>query len=109
MAIIHIVHFAYSCDEATKQEIARRFLQMKTQCVSQSDSKPYILSLTGGKNNSPEGMNDGLEHTFVVKFANNEDRAYYLDEDPVHQEFKKFALSSGVSKGVVLDFDEDQF
>lgn len=61
MAIIHIVHFAYSCDEATKQEIASRFLQMKTTCLSVSDSKPYILSLTGGKNSSPEGMNDGLE------------------------------------------------
>lgn len=61
MAIVHIVHFAYNCDEATKQEIASRFLKMQSQCVSKTDSKPYILSLTGGKNNSPEGMNDGLE------------------------------------------------
>jgi len=38
-----------------------------------------------------------------------QDRDYYLDHDPVHQEFKNFALSSGVSKGVVLDFDEGQF
>lgn len=61
MAIVHIVHFAYNCDEATKQEIASRFLKMQQQCISKTDSKPYILSLTGGKNNSPEGMNDGLE------------------------------------------------
>lgn len=49
------------------------------------------------------------QHSFVAKFANVEDRDYYLDHDPVHQDFKNFALSSGVSKGVVLDFDEGQF
>lgn len=61
MAITHIVHFAYNCNEDTKKQIASRFLALKDQCVSKTSGKPYILSLIGGKNNSPEGMNDGLE------------------------------------------------
>lgn len=49
------------------------------------------------------------QHTFVVTFANLEDRDYYLDTDPAHLDFKQFVLASGVSKGVVMDFDENQF
>ena len=51
----------------------------------------------------------GKRIAFVAKFANLEDRDYYLDHDPVHEEFKAFVGSNGVSKAVVLDFDEGQF
>jgi len=62
MAIIHIVHFAYkaTCDAGTKADIADKFLKLKQTCLNK-DGKPYILDITGGKNNSTEGVSEGLE------------------------------------------------
>jgi hypothetical protein len=43
-------------------------------------------------------------HGFVVEFENAEDRDYYVDKDPAHQEFVKFA--GGVANGVkVVDYE----
>lgn len=45
-----------------------------------------------------------LQHTYVVTFKNQTDRAYYLDTDPAHQDFKKLVLEH-VSKLTVMDFE----
>jgi hypothetical protein len=44
-----------------------------------------------------------MDVVFVVDFANEEDRDYYLDTDHAHQEFKKLAGKTAESV-VVLDF-----
>jgi hypothetical protein len=160
MAVIHIVHFQYNrsaCDAATKADIADRFLKLKQKCLNK-DGKPYILDITGGTNNSPEGVAEKLEvsayllpllhahvhtwmpaqlrspsvsrdwrssssrltlllcvsfsslqHSFVVKFANLQDRDYYLSGDAVHAEFGKYVHGNGLERAVVLDFEEGVF
>lgn len=59
--ITHIVHFAYKpeVDLSTRHLLASRFLLLLESC--KRDGKPYILSLTGGKQNSTEGVDKGLE------------------------------------------------
>ena len=69
-----------------------------------TSNKTYIVSGTGGVDNSPEGQQvrwspsvifcvdvaqGGFTHGFVVEFASKEDRDYYVSKDPVHQEFVK--------------------
>ena len=45
---------------------------------------------------------------FVSEFENEKDRDYYVNEDPVHDEFKKFVL--GVAEVVrVVDFEPGKF
>ena len=47
----------------------------------------------------------GLTHGFVVEFASEEDREYYLTKDPAHLEFGK--TNSSKWDGVtVLDYEK---
>lgn len=63
---------------------------------------PLITGLEWGTNSSPEGLDKGFTHIWIVSFANGQDRDAYL----VHPEHKAFV---GLLKGVleepfVLDF-----
>lgn len=95
-------------------------MTLSEKCIHPTSQKPYIKSFSGGKNNSPEGYavnrvsihirrsltfpQDPYTHGFVVEFENAEDRDYYVDKDPDHQEFVKFA--GGVANGVkVVDYE----
>lgn len=60
-------------------EIEERFPLLK-------DSIEGIVSIEWGTNNSPEGLNKGFTHCFVVTFANDAARSTYLPH-PKHQEF----------------------
>lgn len=42
-------------------------------------------------------------HAFVVEFASEEDRKYYVEEDPAHLEFKK-SLKGVVERVGVVDY-----
>ena len=57
--VVHLVMFKYRSDEEGI-EVARRFQALATECLNK-DGKPYIVSLTGGVNNSTEGFDKGLE------------------------------------------------
>ncbi|ORY70783.1 stress responsive A/B barrel domain-domain-containing protein [Leucosporidium creatinivorum] len=108
--IHHIVSFAYNPDvsSAEKALIGSRFLALKDTCLSPSDNKtPYILEVTGGSNNSPEGAAKGFDHSFVVTFATEEDRDYYL-KDPAHDAFKA-TLAGKLKEVYVFDFAPGQF
>lgn len=105
MALVHTVLFQFK-DSAQPEAIraaCKHFLSLKDTCIHPTANKPYILSLAGGKDNSPEGAQHGLTHGFVVTFASVEDRDYYVSTDPVH---KAFVGSVGdiVEKVTVLDF-----
>ena len=63
---------------------------------------PEIKDYEWGLNNSPEGLNDGLTHCFLVTFASEEDRAIYLPH-PEHQAFVKI-LRPHLEKAVVVDY-----
>jgi len=61
-----------------------------------------IQSYEWGTNSSPEGLNQGLTHCFILTFNTDKDRDAYLIH-PAHKEFGKI-LGPYMEKVTVLDF-----
>ena len=67
--ITHVVHFGYSAgvSNTEKHLIASKLLLLQDTCLlpaapgSARARQPYILSISGGTNNSPEQHANGLE------------------------------------------------
>lgn len=110
MVVHHIVSFAYNAEvsSAEKALIGSRFLALKVTCLSPSDNQPYILEVSGGRNNSPEGAAKGYEHSFIATFASEEDRDFYVNDDPVHEAFKQ-TLAERLKEVFVFDFTPGEF
>jgi hypothetical protein len=93
----HVVSFKFkdsaSADDVKKIEQAFKDLQKKIN---------VIRSYDWGKNNSPEGLNKGFTHCFVLTFDNDADRKTYLDH-PDHKEFGKM-LGPILGDVFVIDF-----
>ena len=53
-------------------------------------------------------IQNGMSHAFVVEFENVEDRDYYVNDNPVHDEFKKLA-GKVLEKAQVVDFTDGIF
>jgi hypothetical protein len=101
-------------------------LALKDKCLHPTSKTPYVKSGIGGKQNSPEGktvsfpilslyetgltssFQGGMTHIFVVEFANEEDRTYYLEKDPVHLGFVK-SIGGVVKNAQVVDFTPGVF
>jgi len=49
-----------------------------------------------------------MTHAFILHFYSNEDRDYYVNDDPAHQEFKKIAATV-LEKAQVVDFQDGVF
>jgi hypothetical protein len=49
---------------------------------------PFVTDFEWGRNSSPENLNEGYTHCFIVTFANEKDRDTYLPH-PAHQVFCK--------------------
>ncbi|KAK3381005.1 stress responsive A/B barrel domain-containing protein [Podospora didyma] len=81
-----------------------RFLALKDTCIHPTAQTPYIKSVTGGKDNSPEGFQNGITHGFVVEFALAEDRDYYVSTDPSHLAFVA-SIGELVEKAIVVDYN----
>ncbi|KAK4703459.1 hypothetical protein P7C70_g2760, partial [Phenoliferia sp. Uapishka_3] len=103
---LHALQYKSEVTNTERHLIASKFLALLDTCAL--NEKPYILSATGGKNNSPEGQTRGLEHSFVLTFASLADRDYYLDVDPAHQAFKA-DIGSKIASAVVMDFEAGVF
>ncbi|PBP17627.1 hypothetical protein BUE80_DR011591 [Diplocarpon rosae] len=103
--IMHIVMFEYKegAKPAEVQEANARMLALKDKCVHPITKTPYVRMGMGGRQNSPEGLTGGVQYIFLIEFANEEDRAYYLDKDPVHVAFKS-SIGGVVEKVQVVDF-----
>ncbi|KAH8599407.1 hypothetical protein B0O99DRAFT_669332 [Bisporella sp. PMI_857] len=110
MALVHIVLFKFksSLSSDVIKAACARMLALKESCIHPTSQEPYILESSGGKDNSPEGLQDGLSHGFVVKFASERDRDYYVKEDPVHQTFVK-SLDGLIEKVTVVDYEQGNF
>ncbi|KAF5564461.1 hypothetical protein FNAPI_2169 [Fusarium napiforme] len=108
MSITHTVLFQFK-DNVDQKDITKTcddFLQLKDLCIHPTSKKPYIISLQGGKDNSPEGMQNGITHGFVATFESAEDRDYYVKTDPAHQAFiakMSFKPTNEASLGLGLD------
>jgi Stress responsive A/B Barrel Domain len=112
-SVTHIVLFRFRDDAsaADRAEVERRFraLQRATR-----DGRELIRSLRAGTQTSPEGAGRGFEIGFVLEFASEGDRNYYLGRpfvddpalfDPAHDAFKQFVGPYLAPDGVlVFDF-----
>ncbi|WEW59210.1 hypothetical protein PRK78_004679 [Emydomyces testavorans] len=110
MGLTHIVLFQFkpqTSPEAIK-DVCVRMLELKDNCIHPTSRRPYIKSVTGGKDNSIEKIQNGITHAFVVEFENAQDRDYYVQEDPAHQAFVK-SVGSVLEKAHVVDFTEGVF
>ncbi|WP_323084330.1 Dabb family protein [Providencia alcalifaciens] len=109
----HIVLFRYidGVTDAQKGEIIRRFRALKD---SLRDNQPYILAIDAGRQNSEEGLEQGYQQGFIVTFASEGDRNYYVGEplvtdpryyDRQHAAFKQFIRPYLMVNAGVLVFD----
>ncbi|KAL5362636.1 hypothetical protein BJX96DRAFT_154282 [Aspergillus floccosus] len=110
MSVTHIVLFQFKADATPEvvKDVCSRMLALKDECIHPTSQKPYIKFSSGGADNSPEGIQNGITHAFVVEFASAADRDYYVKEDPTHQEFVR-SLGGVIEKAQVIDFTPGVF
>ncbi|KAK2795360.1 hypothetical protein FQN50_009751 [Emmonsiellopsis sp. PD_5] len=110
MGVTHIVLFQFKASASADaiKDVCDRMLALKDICIHPTDQKPYLKTSIGGRDNSPEGLQDGITHAFVVEFENVEDRDYYVNKDPAHLDFVG-GLGDVVQKVQVIDFTNGVF
>lgn len=93
----HVVLFSFkatsSVDDVKKVEDAFRALPSKIK---------EIKGFEWGKNNSPEGLDQGFTHCFLVSFSSEKDREVYLPH-PAHKAFVD-VLKPHLEKVLVIDY-----
>jgi len=110
MPLVHIVLFEFkpSTEKADIDAACERMLALRQNCIHPTTKQPYILDSSGGRDNSPEGHQGGFSHGFVSHFANEEDRRYYLEEDPAHLAFVK-SVGAFIQNVRVVDYTPGKF
>ncbi|KAJ5152215.1 hypothetical protein N7492_010510 [Penicillium capsulatum] len=110
MSITHIVMFQFKPETPAQlvDDACQWMLSLKEKCIHPTSQNPYIQMSSGGTDNSKEGLQNGITHAFVVEFANAEDRDYYVDKDPAHQEFVQY-VKGIIQKAQVIDFTPGLF
>ncbi|KAI9923935.1 hypothetical protein ASPWEDRAFT_58679 [Aspergillus wentii DTO 134E9] len=110
MGITHIVQFQFKSDISADviEDTCKRMLALKDTCLHPVSQQPYIKSSFGGKDNSIEGIQNGITHAFVVEFENAEDRDFYVRSDSVHHAFVK-SLDGLIDKAQVIDFTHGKY
>ena len=93
----HVVLFKFK-DSASQTQVAKLVEEFRAL----PKKIPVIADFEYGVNNSPEGLNDGLTHCFLVTFKNEKDREAYLP----HAAHKAFVeqLMPHLEKAVVVDY-----
>jgi hypothetical protein len=93
----HVVLFKFkeTANEANIKTVVDAFLVLPSKIKS-------IKKFEYGTNNSPEKLNEGLTHCFLVSFSNEKDRDNYL-VDPAHAAFVE-VLKPFLDKVVVIDY-----
>ena len=93
----HVVLFKFkpTATEAQIKMVEETFKQLPATIKT-------IKAFEWGKNNSPEGLNEGLTHCFLVTFASEKDRDEYLPH-PAHKAFVE-KLGGLLDKAVVVDY-----
>ena len=93
----HVVLFGWKegTDSAEIKKVVDAFRQLPSQIK-------LIKSFEWGTNNSPEGLNNGLTHCFLLSFSSEADRDAYLVH-PAHKAFGSL-LKPKPDKITVLDY-----
>lgn len=111
--VTHIVllRFAAAVPAAERAGAVQAFLSLKDDC--QRQGVPYIRSIEHGTQQSGEDATGGFEHAFIMTFASEGDRNYYVGEplvndpachDPAHHAFKAM-IGAKLAPGGVVVFD----
>ncbi|KAF8178555.1 hypothetical protein K438DRAFT_1726133 [Mycena galopus ATCC 62051] len=102
--------FQFKADASPEavQEACVRMLSLKEGCIHPESRLPCIKSLTGGKDNSTEGLQNGIQYAFVVEFESAADRDYYVVTDPTHKAFVK-SIAAIMQKAIVVDYNVGLF
>jgi hypothetical protein len=110
--VTHIVLFRYreDCGPQERAEVERRFRDLQ---AARRDGRAFIRSIRAGGQISPEAGAGDFDAGFVVEFASEGDRNYYLGRpfvtdpdcfDPAHDAFKEF-VGPLLAPGGALIFD----
>ncbi|KAI2631247.1 stress responsive A/B barrel domain-containing protein [Xylaria nigripes] len=105
MAIYHILSMTFN-QGLPQEEIKAacdKLLSLSDNCLHPTSKKPYIKIVGVGKENSIEGLQNGVSHVMIAEFQSEEDREYYVHSDPFHHSVIK-ALGPKLSKIQVVDF-----
>ena len=94
----HIVLFKFFAI-TTPETVAKIESAFRALCAE----LPFVNDFEYGRNSSPENLNDGFTHCFIVTFANSQDRDQYLPH-PAHQAFCIKYLDENLEKVCVVDF-----
>jgi hypothetical protein len=95
----HVVVFKYKPEatEAQIQKITNAFRDLQNKI-------PGIVAFETGVNNSPENLNQGFTHVYMLTFKDAAARDAYLPH-PEHKEFGNILRSSGIFDGAfVVDY-----
>jgi hypothetical protein len=95
--LVHMVSFKFK-ESVTKDDIKK----VETAFAGLQKKIPQILSYETGTNNSPEGLDKGFTHGFVLTFHSGQDRDDYLIH-PHHKDFGKL-VGPLLEDVFVLDF-----
>lgn len=93
----HVVLFQFKASSSQEEiaQVVQAFRELPKQI-------PQIAEFEYGTNNSPEGLEDGFTHCFLVTFRSEEDRDSYLPH-PHHQRFVEI-LRPHLEKVLVVDY-----
>lgn len=93
----HVVLFKFK-EGSSKEQIEKLVAEFRAL----PKKIPAIAEFEYGVNNSPEGLNEGLTHCFLVTFKSEKDRDAYLP----HAAHKAFVdqLLPHLDKAVVVDY-----
>jgi len=96
----HVVLFKFKADTPgdTLLKIEKAFYTLPKKI-------PEIRDFEWGLNNSPEGINKGFTHCFVLTFSSEQDRAVYLPH-PDHKHFGEI-LDPWLEDVLVIDYWSD--
>ncbi len=94
----HVVLFKFfdKTPTATVSSIEKAFHAL-------AEKLPFVTAFEWGHNSSPEKLDQGFTHCFIVTFAKPEDRDKYLPH-PDHQAFCREFLDPNLEKVCVVDF-----
>ena len=94
----HVVLFKFRehAKEETIRGIERAFQEL-------AGKLPFVTGFEWGRNSSPEQLNHGFTHCFIVTFADATGRDAYLPH-PDHQAFCRGYLDPNLEDVCVVDF-----
>ena len=93
----HVVLFKFK-DSSTPDDVKK----VEEAFAALAGKLPLIKGYEWGKNNSPENLNQGLTHCFLLTFSSDKDRDAYLIH-PDHKAFGK-VLGPHLDKVTVVDY-----